>query len=86
MRHEHDLDLSTWSDKVSDPLPDQSPFNLISIMFMQKNALESALTETERELAIMRGDRDAAVRRSAQIESRFTDMQVRTNILNVVTI
>ena len=25
----------------------------------------------------MRGDRDAAVRRSAQIESRFTDMQVR---------
>ena len=28
-------------------------------------------------LAIMRGDRDAAVRREAQIESRFTDMQVR---------
>ena len=39
-------------------------------------ALEQALNETERELAVMRGDRDAAVRRTAQIESRFTDMQV----------
>ena len=81
LQHEHSLDLSTWSDKVghlrSANHGQIRKMPTDCIISLQRSALETALTETEKELAIMRGDRDAAVRREAQIESRFTDMQVR---------
>ena len=35
-----------------------------------------ALDESQKEVVIMKGERDSAIRKSAQIESRFNDMQV----------
>ena len=38
--------------------------------------MQLALDESQKELALSRGERDKAIRNSAQVQSRFDDMEV----------
>ena len=42
------------------------------------------MEESQKELALLKGERDDAIRKSAAIESRFSDMQVSDIILSNV--
>ena len=43
-----------------------------------------ALDESQKEVAVMKMERDTAIRKAAQIESRFNDMQVGSIFLNAL--